>query len=280
MIYCCDGKGRKMGNITLTRLCDEKNAGISGGLYEYTKNWLTYTSNKIEGSTVSLEDTQAILTTGRLNGKDYPKLNDAIQTRNHGIAFDYMLDIADQNLTEEQVKHLHYLLFQGTDEATKSWFAVGDYKKEANMIGMLTETSSPDETQEHMKLWLYGYHNKKNLELKDIALSHYEFEKIHPFQDGNGRVGRLIMFKECLHHNIPPVIITPEIKPWYITALNECRQGLPNRLFETCGKAQDDYQLICAQFIKEYPLPKELKIYLSTAAKITITKSSDKGLER
>lgn len=269
-----------MQNIILSRLRDEKTAGISGGLYEYTKSWFTYTSNKIEGSTVSLEDTQAILTTGRLSGKDYPKLNDAIQTRNHGIAFNYMLDIADQELTEDQIKYFHYLLFQGTDEATKSWFAVGDYKKEANMIGMFTETSSPEETKNHMQLWLYDYHNKKDPQLNDIALSHYEFEKIHPFQDGNGRVGRLIMFKECLYHNIPPVIIAPEIKPWYITALNECRQGLPNRLFETCGKAQDDYQLICAQFIKEYSLPKELQNYLSESMKMTITKSSNKELGR
>ncbi len=268
-----------MKNIILDRLRDEKNSGISGGLYEYTKVWLTYTSNTIEGSTVSLEDTHAILTTGRLNGKDYPKLNDAIQTRNHGIAFDYILDIAEQTLTEEQIKHFHHLLFWGTEEAMKTWFAVGEYKKEANRIGLLTETSSPEETPEHMKTWLHDCQSEKNPQLKEIALAHYGFETIHPFQDGNGRVGRLLMFKECLHHNIPPLIITPEIKPWYMTALNECRQGLYNRLFETCGKAQDDYQLICAQFIKEYSLPKELEKYLSTS-KITITKSIDRGLER
>ena len=268
-----------MKNIILERLRDEKKSGISSGLYEYTKSWLTYTSNKIEGSTVSLEDTHAILTTGRLNGKDYPKLNDAIQTRNHGMAFDYMLDIADKKLTEEQIKHFHQLLFRGTEESMKNWFAVGDYKKVANMIGMFIETSIPEDTPIHMQKWLHDYHKEQNPELKEIALSHFRFEKIHPFQDGNGRIGRLIMFKECLHHNIPPLIITPEIKPWYLTALNECHQGLYNRLFETCGKAQDDYQLICAQFIKEYSLPKELEKYLSSS-KITITKSSDKGLER
>ena len=192
-----------MDNIILERLRGEKRCGISGGLYEYTKVWLTYTSNTIEGSTVSLEDTHAILTTGRLNGKDYPKLNDAIQTRNHGIAFDYMLDIAEQTLTEEQIKHFHYLLFWGTEEAMKTWFAVGEYKKEANRIGLLTETSSPEETSEHMKTWLHDWQSEKNPQLKEVALAHYGFEKIHPFQDGNGRVGRLLMFKECLHHNIP-----------------------------------------------------------------------------
>ena len=268
-----------MKNIVLERLRNEKNSGISSGLYEYTKSWLTYTSNKIEGSTVSLEDTHAILTTGRLNVKDYPKLNDAIQTRNHGIAFDYMLDIADEKLTEKQIKHFHQLLFRGTEESMENWFVVGDYKKVVNMIGMFIETSTPEETPTQMRKWLYNYHKEQNPELKEIALSHYGFEKIHPFQDGNGRIGRLIMFKECLHHNIPPLIITPEIKPWYMTALNECRQGLYNRLFETCGKAQDDYQLICAQFIKEYSLPKELEKYLSSS-KITITKSIDRGLER
>lgn len=240
------------------RLKDEKAMTISGGLYEYTKTWLTYTSNKIEGSTVSLQDTHAILTTGTVSGKGAPRVNDVIQTRNHGVAFDYIIDHMEEEITEDTMKKLHALLFEGTLEAQLDWFSVGDYKKERNIIGPCTATTDPENVGAEMKKWLRKRNQKEKMTFEDVVLFHHAWEAIHPFQDGNGRVGRLLLFQDCLREGIVPFVISPEVKKWYILGLKEAGQGAPERLLETCGKAQDDYQLVVAQFISSYVLPPRL----------------------
>ena len=166
-------------------------------------------------------------------------VDDILETVHHFRAIDYVIDIAEEELTEDIIKHLHYILKHDTKDSTLGWFAVGDYKKRANVVGG-RETSKPSEVSEHMKALLGKYNAKENAALEDIIELHAEFEYIHPFQDGNGRVGRLVALKECLRHNVIPFIIEDVRKYYYYKGLSEWRNER-GWLMDTCRDGQDTF---------------------------------------
>ena len=201
-------------NKILSILCEEKEARISGGLYHELQIRMTYNSNHIEGSRLSEEQIRSIFETNTIDtGKDIP-VDDILETIHHFRAIDYVIDNAEKELSEDIIKHLHYILEHDTGKSNLSWFAVGDYKKRANTVGG-RETAKPGEVSGHIKTLLSGYNRKKNVSIEDIIAFHADFEFIHPFQDGNGRVGRLIILKECLRHNIIPFFIEDSKKSYY-----------------------------------------------------------------
>jgi len=186
-------------NSILFRLREEKSIKLKGGLYHQTQVRMAYNSNHMEGSRLTEEQTRSIYEThtiGVTEGNE--RIDDIIETVNHFRCFDYILSVADKELSEDIIKQIHLLLKTGTSDSQKEWFAVGDYKKRPNVIGNMVETTHPSKVPAEMKQLLKGYREKSNIAFEDIVDFHYRFEKIHPFQDGNGRVGRLIMFKECL----------------------------------------------------------------------------------
>ncbi|MBR6636576.1 MAG: Fic family protein, partial [Phascolarctobacterium sp.] len=211
------------------------------GIYHKTQIDLTYNSNHIEGSRLTHEQTRFIFETNTI-GVENEVLNvdDVIETVNHFRCIDMIIDDAKANLTEKFVKELHLVLKTGTSDARKDWFAVGDYKKLPNEVGGV-ETTLPEEVVVKMKELLEKYNAKENKTLGDILEFHVAFEKIHPFQDGNGRVGRLIMFKECLKHNIVPFIIEDNLKLFYYRGLKEWNKE-KGFLTDTCLTAQDRYK--------------------------------------
>ena len=216
--------------------------GLKGGLYHQTQIRLAFNSNRIEGSRLSEEQTRYIYETNTLhleNGDSTANVNDIIETVNHFLCFDYMLDVAREPLSEIQIKEFHRLLKNGTSDARKTWFRVGDYKSKPNVVGGI-ETSLPKDVHTDMRNLLNQYHQKESVTLQDIVDFHYHFEDIHPFQDGNGRVGRLIIFKECLANNILPFIIEDENKFFYYRGLKEYPR-VKEFLTDTCLSAQDDY---------------------------------------
>ena len=222
-------------------LQEEKTSKYSGGIYHKTQIDLTYNSNHIEGSRLTHEQTRFIFETNTI-GVENEVLNvdDVIETVNHFRCIDMIIDNAKANLTEKFVKELHLVLKTGTSDACKDWFAVGDYKKLPNEVGGV-ETTLPEEVAVKMKELLSKYNAKENKTLEDILEFHVAFEKIHPFQDGNGRVGRLIMFKECLKHNIVPFIIEDNLKLFYYRGLKEWNKE-KGFLTDTCLTAQDRYK--------------------------------------
>ncbi len=235
----------------LEKYKEEKQMNLKGGLYHQTQIRLAYNSNRIEGSKLSEEQTRYIFETNTLyleNGDKTANVDDIIETINHFSCFDYMLEIAKEPLSEFHIKEFHRRLKTGTSDARKSWFRVGDYKQVANVVGGL-ETTRPDDVLAEMKSLLEDYHSKREVNFQDIVDFHYHFEKIHPFQDGNGRVGRLIMFKECLAHNIIPFIIEDEYKFFYYRGLTEYPR-VKEFLVDTCLSAQDDFKKIVAYFKK------------------------------
>lgn len=219
----------------------EKNSGMSGGLYHISQIELTYNSNHIEGSRLSHEQTRWIFETQTvgIDGESV-KVDDIIETVNHFRCVDFVIDNADKKLTEAFIKQLHRLLKTGTSGSQKSWFRVGGYKMLQNEVGG-TETAKPEEVAERMKTLLKNYNEKTEITLDDVLDFHVQFEKIHPFQDGNGRIGRLILFKECLRHNIIPFIITDELKLFYYRGIKEW-QNERGYLRDTCLTAQDEYK--------------------------------------
>jgi len=226
----------------LSQLLEEKMMGLKGGLYHQTQIRLAFNSNRIEGSRLSEEQTRYIYETNTLhleNGDSTANVNDIIETVNHFLCFDYMLDVAREPLSEIQIKEFHRLLKNGTSDARKTWFRVGDYKSKPNVVGGI-ETSLPKDVHTDMRNLLNQYHQKESVTLQDIVDFHYHFEAIHPFQDGNGRVGRLIIFKECLANNILPFIIEDENKFFYYRGLKEYPR-VKEFLTDTCLSAQDDY---------------------------------------
>lgn len=226
----------------LSQLLEEKMMGLKGGLYHQTQIRLAFNSNRIEGSRLSEEQTRYIYETNTLhleNGDSTANVNDIIETVNHFLCFDYMLDVAREPLSEIQIKEFHRLLKNGTSDARKTWFRVGEYKSKPNVVGGI-ETSLPKDVHTDMRNLLNQYHQKESVTLQDIVDFHYHFEAIHPFQDGNGRVGRLIIFKECLANNILPFIIEDENKFFYYRGLKEYPQ-VKEFLTDTCLSAQDDY---------------------------------------
>lgn len=179
---------------------EQKNLDLSGNLYCKTQTLFAYNSNKIEGSTTTLEETESIYDTGTIlaNEEKVIVIKDVTEIKNHFTLFKYMLDNVDEELSIDMIKKFHYILKDGTlTESEKSWFNVGEFKKLKNYVGNI-ETSLPDNVSSDMEELLLWYHNLTNITLEDIIEFHVRFEKIHPFQDGNGRVGRMIMFKELL----------------------------------------------------------------------------------
>lgn len=233
-------------------LRDEKSSSLKGGIYHTTQIKLTYNTNRIEGSKLSEEQTRYIYETNTVfleNGEQTANVDDIIETINHFSCFDYMLTIAHEPLSEEHIKQFHFLLKVATSDSKKAWFRVGDYKLQANIVGGI-ETTLPAKVPSEMKKLLTTYHTKKGITIEDIIDFHFKFERIHPFQDGNGRVGRLIIFKECLAHGIIPFIIEDDHKFFYYRGLSEY-PSIKGFLVDTCLSAQDNYKRILAYFFPE-----------------------------
>ena len=236
----------------LSVLREEKQSGLKGGIYHKTQIKLAYNTNRIEGSRLSEEQTRYIYETNTVfleEGEKTANVDDIIETVNHFSCFEYMLDIAEEPLSEEHIKRFHYLLKINTSDSKKSWFRIGDYKLRPNIVGG-TETSLPSEVPSDMKILIESYLKKQNISINDIIDFHFRFEQIHPFQDGNGRLGRLIMFKECLAKNIVPFIVEDEHKFFYYRGLAEYPK-VKGYLIDTCLSAQDSYQKIIDYFFPE-----------------------------
>ncbi|GHT91719.1 hypothetical protein FACS1894140_2750 [Spirochaetia bacterium] len=236
------------GKTLLEILREEKQMGLKGGLYHQTQIKLAYNSNRIEGSSLSEEQTRYIFETNTLNVENSgtANVNDIIETVNHFFCFDYMLLHAEDELSEAMIKEFHRLLKSNTSDARKEWFWVGDYKTRPNMVGDV-ETAAPAEVPAMMAELLAAYHKKGHVNFEDVVDFHYRFERVHPFQDGNGRVGRIIMFKECLAHNILPFIIDNEYKLFYYRGLKEFA-AVKGYLVDTCLSAQDNYWAFVGYF--------------------------------
>ncbi len=236
----------KTNNLLLQTLRDEKDAKISGGLYHELQVRMTYNSNHIEGSNLSEDQTRLIFETRTINATGGVPVDDIIETVNHFRAIDYVIDVAEDELTEEIIKELHRILKQGTADASLSWFAVGDYKKRANVVGG-RETAKPKDVPARMKALLSSYSAVDVITVDDIIAFHHDFESIHPFQDGNGRVGRLIALKECLHYGIVPFIIEDAKKAFYYRGLAEWETE-KGYLIDTCLDGQDTFKRLLAMF--------------------------------
>lgn len=226
-------------NRILQVLREEKEMKLSGGLYHELQVRMTYNSNHIEGSRLSEDQTRLIFETNTIDACEGVPVDDILETVHHFRAIDYVIDTAEEALTEEIIKHLHFILKHDTKDSTLSWFAVGDYKKRANVVGG-RDTAKPSEVHARMKELLEEYNTKKNVTVEDIIALHAEFEYIHPFQDGNGRVGRLITLKECLRHNVIPFIIEDSKKNFYYRGLKEWRNE-KGWLTDTCLDGQDTF---------------------------------------
>lgn len=222
-------------------LQEEKAKKYSGGIYHKTQIELTYNSNHMEGSKLTHDQTRYIFETNTI-GMENEVLNvdDIIETANHFRCIDLIIDNAKATLTEKFIKNIHLILKNGTSDSRKDWFALGNYKKFPNEVGGMA-TASPEEVSGKMKVLLDEYGCKNQMTFKDILDFHVKFERIHPFQDGNGRVGRLLMFKECLKHNIVPFIIEDDLKMFYYRGLKEWNRE-KGYLTDTCLTAQDRYK--------------------------------------
>ena len=226
-------------NKILQLLRDEREIQLPGGLYHELQIRMTYNSNHIEGSKLSEDQTRLIFETNTIDMGDGIPVDDILETVHHFRAIDYCIDIAEESLTEDIIKKLHYIIKHDTKDSTLSWFAVGDYKKRANVVGG-RETTKPSEVSKSMKELLETYNAKENIQIEDIIELHAEFEYIHPFQDGNGRVGRLVVLKECLKNNIIPFIIEDSKKGFYYRGLSEWRNE-KGWLIDTCLDGQDAF---------------------------------------
>ena len=226
-------------NKILQLLRDEREIQLPGGLYHELQIRMTYNSNHIEGSKLSEDQTRLIFETNTIDMGDSIPVDDILETVHHFRAIDYCIDIAEESLTEDIIKKLHYIIKHDTKDSTLSWFAVGDYKKRANVVGG-RETTKPSEVSKSMKELLETYNAKENIKIEDIIELHAEFEYIHPFQDGNGRVGRLVVLKECLKNNLIPFIIEDSKKGFYYRGLSEWRNE-KGWLIDTCLDGQDAF---------------------------------------
>ena len=229
----------------------EKSSKYAGGIYHKTQIDLTYNSNHIEGSRLTHDQTRYIFETNTLGiENEVLNVDDVIETANHFRCIDTIIDHAKAPLTEKFIKELHGILKTGTSDSRKDWFAVGDYKKLPNEVGG-RETALPEDVSRQMKALLTAYKDKKEKTLEDILDFHVKLERIHPFQDGNGRVGRLIMFKECLKYNIVPFIIEDTLKWYYYRGLAEW-DNEKGYLTDTCLTAQDRYKAYLDYFRIHY----------------------------
>lgn len=235
----------------LAALRREREAGMKGGIYHRTQIDLTYNSNHIEGSRLTHDQTRYIYETNTIGVEgESLRIDDIIETTNHFRCIDMVIDRAEERLTENLVKELHLRLKAGTSDSLKSWFRVGEYKHLPNEVGG-NETTPPEEVHQEMCDLLREYNAIKHKSFEDILDLHYRFEMIHPFQDGNGRVGRLVMFKECLANGIVPFIITDELKMFYYRGLREWPR-VKEYLRDTCLTAQDNFKLLLDYFKISY----------------------------
>lgn len=240
-------RGKVKETPLLKRLREEKEGKVSGGIYHRTQIDLTYNSNHIEGSKLTHEQTRYIFETNTIGITDASvNVDDIVETTNHFRCIDLIIDRAEDKLSEAVIKEIHRILKTGTSDSRKSWFNVGDYKKLPNEVGG-NATCPPEEVHARMKTLLASYNDKKEKSLEDIIDLHQKFETIHPFQDGNGRVGRLVMFKECLANGIVPFIITEELKLFYYRGLKEWGH-VNGFLTGTCLTAQDYYKKLLDYF--------------------------------
>lgn len=231
-------------------LREQKEMELKGNLYHNTQIIFAYNTNHIEGSKLTEDQTRYIFETNTIlfEGQTVASVDDILETANHFKLVDYMLDVAEEKLTEEIIKEFHKILKEGTSDSRKEWFNVGDYKKLANEAGNM-QTSLPKNVVKDMAKLMEWYNSLEEITIKEIVEFHYRFERIHPFQDGNGRVGRIIMFKECLNNNIVPFIILDKEKLFYYRGLKEYKNE-KGYLLDTCLNAQDQYKKMVEYYLK------------------------------
>lgn len=241
--------GRAMPLLEVLR--EQKDAKLKGGIYHRTQIDLTYNSNHIEGSRLTHDQTRYIFETNTIGIEgESVRVDDIIETTNHFRCIDIIIDRADERLTESLIKELHAVLKVGTSDSRRDWFALGDYKRLSNEVGG-NDTTAPEDVKREMKALLAEYNAIKKKSFDDILDLHQRFEAIHPFQDGNGRVGRLIMFKECLANGIVPFIITDDLKMFYYRGLQQWPH-IKEYLRDTCLTAQDNYKALLDYFKVKY----------------------------
>lgn len=224
---------------------------MKGGIYHRTQVDLTFNSNHIEGSHLTEEQTRMIFETNTIGfSEGFLNVDEITETVNHFRCIDVMIDTAEEELSDRLIKEFHSILKSGTSDSRKPWFAVGDYKRLPNEVGGM-ETCPPSEVEGRMRQLIREYNKVLHFTLENILDFHYKFERIHPFQDGNGRIGRLIMFKECLRFDIVPFIITEQLKPYYYRGLINW-PNMKGYLTDTCLTAQDRYKLVMDYFHIDY----------------------------
>ena len=235
----------------LIALREQKATNLKGGIYHKTQIDLTYNSNHIEGSRLTHDQTRYIFETNTIGVEgETIRVDDIIETTNHFRCIDIIIDRATERLTESLIKELHATLKRGTSDSRLDWFCVGEYKRLPNEVGG-NETTAPENVRREMRALLSAYNAKRDKSLEDIVELHQRFEAIHPFQDGNGRVGRLIMFKECLANGFVPFIISDELKLFYYRGLHEWDNNR-GYLINTCLAAQDNYKAMLDYFRISY----------------------------
>lgn len=244
-------KGKQKVPPLLARLRDEKESQLKGGIYHRTQIDLTYNSNHIEGSRLTKEQTRYIFETNTLNvTTEGTRVDDIMETVNHFRCIDYIIDHATEKITEPHIKQLHKILKTNTSDSQKSWFAVGDYKRLANEVGG-EETALPNEVHNRMKGLLTEYNSLKSISFDNILDFHVQFERIHPFQDGNGRIGRLLIFWQCLQAAIVPFITSEDLRLFYYRGLQNWGH-VNGYLRDTCLTAQDNYKAALDYFGIKY----------------------------
>lgn len=240
-------KGNRTISPLLATLREQMSCRMKGGIYHRVQIDLTYNSNHIEGSRLTHDQTRYIFETNTIGITDEAiNVDDIIETSNHFRAIDHIISDTDSRLTEAYIKHIHHLLKSGTSDERKDWFRVGDYKLLPNEVGGI-DTTPPEDVHNEMKQLLKEYNSEKYHSLEDIIDFHHRFETIHPFQDGNGRVGRLILFRECLRNGHVPFIITDELKMFYYNGLRHWPR-IKGYLMDTCLTAQDTFKIILEKF--------------------------------
>lgn len=235
-------------------LIGQRKMNLSGNLYHKTQLDFAYNTNHIEGSTITPDETASIYETGTIltSSDKVIVLKDATEVKNHFTLFKYMLDTIEEKLSEDMIKKFHFILKEGTlTDEEKEWFVVGDYKKKKNFVGNIT-TSLPSEVAKDMQNLLDWYEKLDNKRVEDIIEFHVRFERIHPFQDGNGRVGRMIMFRECLYNDIMPFYIEDSNKEFYIRGIKEYQvNNEKGYLIDTCLNSQDNYEKMAKYFLED-----------------------------
>ena len=233
-------------------LIKQKQSKFKGNIYHYSQVNFAYNSNKIEGSRLTSDQTEAIFDTSSFIPKsdDLIKLDDLIESKNHFKLFDYMLDNIDELLTKDMIIEMNKILKRNTSDEENLRYNVGGFKIVPNMIGLVNviNTTTPEEVEKELEKLLNDYNSKTNITLEDIVDFHFNFERIHPFGDGNGRVGRIIMFKECLRNNIMPFIVLDDDKPYYMQGLKEYEND-KMFLIDTIGHEQDLYEKMCEELL-------------------------------